>query len=604
MTLTATTSKITHSANGVTTVWPFAFRIPTSAEAEVLVTSPDGVTTRVDPLDYTVTGLDRPEGGSVTLPLNDPPLAAGHTVTIRRKTALTQTTDLVTGAAFYAEDVEAVFDRHTMVDQDQQEQLDRALQVPVSDSAAQGILPVASLRANKALVFDATGNVTVSVDDYQDQASQVAASAAAAHRSEQNAEASAALALTLKQNTEASATLALTAQGAASIAETKALAAATAARASEQAAAADAAKVGPWAEEVWQIAVEASTYALTAETYGHQAVGAAHSATAAATTAQEAAGRASTAAAQAGTSATQAAVSAAAAEQALREGEPPPAASETVAGVVELATSVEALAGVDTGKAVTPVGLKAAVEARITALPAGPQGERGIQGQLGPQGVPGPKGEKGEKGDLGVSLFTRPGDYIFTVPAGVWALFVSACGGGGGGGSGYGNWGDTVTSGGAGGGAGSAREKVVGVTPGETIAITVGAGGTGAWQRDGGTGGTTVFGPYLACNGGGGGKCGGATTGGAGGAGGTGSTGVSAGSAGGAGSYSKPWGSTPATAASGTCQFGLPAQAYAAGASRPTNNGVPGQGHGSGGGGGAFVGDGCPGQPGYLKIEV
>ena len=43
MTVTTTVNKSTHSANGVTAAWPFAFLIPTAADVEVIVTSAAGV---------------------------------------------------------------------------------------------------------------------------------------------------------------------------------------------------------------------------------------------------------------------------------------------------------------------------------------------------------------------------------------------------------------------------------------------------------------------------------------------------------------------------------------------------------------------------------
>jgi hypothetical protein len=49
--------------------------------------------------------------------------------------------------------------------------------------------------------------------------------------------------------------------------------------------------------------------------------------------------------------------------QALIEAGLAPAASETVSGIVELATSAEAQAGTDTARAVTPAGIRAAINA-------------------------------------------------------------------------------------------------------------------------------------------------------------------------------------------------------------------------------------------------
>ena len=101
----------------------------------------------------------------------------------------------------------------------------------------------------------------------------------------------------------------------------------------------------------------------------------------------------------------------------------------------------------------------------------------------------------------GAQVFTASGS--FTVPAAVYALEYEVVGGGGGGGS--------ATYGGAGaaggGGAGGRSKGVVAVTPGQTIAVTIGAGGAGSiGTAPGGGGGTSSFGSIASCTGGGGGS--------------------------------------------------------------------------------------------------
>jgi hypothetical protein len=87
-------------------------------------------------------------------------------------------------------------------------------------------------------------------------------------------------------------------------------------------------------------------------------------------------------------------------------------------------------------------------------------------------------------------IFTSSG--TFTVPAGVSALKVTVVGGGGGGGSRT-----TLGAGGGGGGGGVAIEWLTGLTAGDSITVTVGAGGGST-----ASGGTSSFGAYCSATGG------------------------------------------------------------------------------------------------------
>lgn len=86
-------------------------------------------------------------------------------------------------------------------------------------------------------------------------------------------------------------------------------------------------------------------------------------------------------------------------------------------------------------------------------------------------------------------IYSTAGSYTFTIPAGVTSLKLTVVGGGGGSGPTAG--GDQGGGNGAGGGA--AISYLTGLTPGNTIAVTVGAAGTaGVWpSTNGGTGGTS-----------------------------------------------------------------------------------------------------------------
>jgi hypothetical protein len=97
-----------------------------------------------------------------------------------------------------------------------------------------------------------------------------------------------------------------------------------------------------------------------------------------------------------------------------------------------------------------------------------------------------------------MQVFTQSGS--FTVPNGVNVMKVTVIGGGGAGGY-------HATMPGAGGGAGGrAKGIIAGLTPGQTIAVTVGAGGAAPTSpQNGNNGGASSFGGYMSANGGAGG---------------------------------------------------------------------------------------------------
>jgi hypothetical protein len=101
----------------------------------------------------------------------------------------------------------------------------------------------------------------------------------------------------------------------------------------------------------------------------------------------------------------------------------------------------------------------------------------------------------GATGFANMQVFSTAGTSNFTVPAGITKVKVTVVGGGGG----------VPNSGSGGGGGGGAAIKIIsGLTPGGTVAVTVGAGGTGnvGSTSIAGTGGTSSFGAYCSATGG------------------------------------------------------------------------------------------------------
>ena len=201
----------------------------------------------------------------------------------------------------------------------------------------------------------------------------------------------------------------------------------------------------------------------------------------------------------------------------------------------------------------------------------------------------------------GQTAYTTAGTYSYVVPAGTTSISVVTVGAGGSGGATIG----TNSRGGGGGGA-LAYTNNISTTPGETLTVTVGAGGC-ASGGDGITGGQSALqrsATYLARAGGGvGGKapaCGatpGGTvltgTGGAGGAGGAGATSAGTGG-GGAGGYSGAGGA----GSSNTCGFSAAACSGGGGGGGAGNTTTRG---GGGGGGVGILGLGATGTGGTTQ---
>ncbi|EPD2561760.1 hypothetical protein ACR8QT_004365, partial [Escherichia coli] len=102
-----------YTGNGVTTSFPYTFRIFRKSDLVVQVSDLNGnVTELVLDTGYTVTGAGTYSGGSVVLPS---PLAAGWRITIDRVLDVVQETDLRNQGKFFPEVHEDAFDYLTML---------------------------------------------------------------------------------------------------------------------------------------------------------------------------------------------------------------------------------------------------------------------------------------------------------------------------------------------------------------------------------------------------------------------------------------------------------------------------------------------------------
>jgi hypothetical protein len=195
-----TTTKIEATGNGSATVFSFSpivvfepragdggthdlevTLVTIATEAETVLT--EGNTSA----NYSVSVSSYPGTGSITYPATGgSPIAATHKLVIKRKLRLKQYESLNNQGGYFADTQEEMHDRHRMVDLQQQEELDRAVKVPIgSDTDPDDLLTQLTADAATAAAAATTATTQAGIATTQagiatTQASNAAASAAAA----------------------------------------------------------------------------------------------------------------------------------------------------------------------------------------------------------------------------------------------------------------------------------------------------------------------------------------------------------------------------------------------------------------------------------------
>ena len=145
------------TANGVTTVFAFAFLLLQESDLVVQVTDTSGVvTTKTLGMDYTIAGVGVATGGTVTFTAAP---ASDYKVVIFRDSAIERATDYQNNGDLLAETVNKDFDRLWLVLQEifnGGKGAPTSLRVPNGETIA--ALPVAADRANKVQAYDSDGN--------------------------------------------------------------------------------------------------------------------------------------------------------------------------------------------------------------------------------------------------------------------------------------------------------------------------------------------------------------------------------------------------------------------------------------------------------------
>ena len=160
MTISSTTVKVSYFGNGSTTVFAYTFKILDDDEIQVIIRSSTGTeTVKTKTTHYTVSGVGSSGGGNITF-LTAP--TATQTVVLRRLTTQTQETDYIANDPFPADSHEDALDRITMVAQEIQEELGRAIKLSKTNTMTSTEFTVDDTdRANKILAFDTNGEISV-----------------------------------------------------------------------------------------------------------------------------------------------------------------------------------------------------------------------------------------------------------------------------------------------------------------------------------------------------------------------------------------------------------------------------------------------------------
>lgn len=169
MSVSSATNRNDYTGNGTTEVYNYTFRIFDEEDLRVIVADVDGVESVLSiGTDYTVSGVGAANGGSITLVDNgqawidaEGDLDSGYTITIRRVLDLVQETDIRNQGAFYPEIHEDQFDKLVMIDQQQQDDLDRSFKLPqtIQSSDFDTTFPVGMVgNPGASLIVNATGD--------------------------------------------------------------------------------------------------------------------------------------------------------------------------------------------------------------------------------------------------------------------------------------------------------------------------------------------------------------------------------------------------------------------------------------------------------------
>ncbi len=172
-----------YTGNGVTTAFPFTYKVFEASDVQVVYTDALGTVTTLTS-GFTITlnaDQDNNPGGTVVYPSSGPTMASPATLLIvGDDLPYTQENDITNAGRFLPQVIEDSLDKLTILAQQNNAIASRALLFPVSDltAAAQTTLPTAANRLDRMLAFDAATGLPVMTPF---TSTQVASAVAAAY---------------------------------------------------------------------------------------------------------------------------------------------------------------------------------------------------------------------------------------------------------------------------------------------------------------------------------------------------------------------------------------------------------------------------------------
>jgi len=172
MAVSILTNRVIGNGNGSATTFSFS-DIIISQSSDLVVTKRDAngtetvLTEGTGTTNYSVSVSSYPGTGSITYPATlGTKLASGESVAMKSVRALTQGNDLNNQGGYFADTQETMFDKLTYITQQIQEELDRAVKIPVTDVSTTlatlqaNIISLAAIEANITTVAGISANVT------------------------------------------------------------------------------------------------------------------------------------------------------------------------------------------------------------------------------------------------------------------------------------------------------------------------------------------------------------------------------------------------------------------------------------------------------------
>ena len=203
MTLPFSPSRAVYQGNGTATAFPFAFKVWSTDQLSVSLTSPDGHTT---PAQGWTASLGE-NGGTLTYLHNGTPLPDGWRLAIVRDMPFAQGIDLVSASRFDPQVIEDGLDQATAELQQLNEKITRAVIMPATSEQSPEEV-VASIYASRDAAAASANEASTQATAAQASAMAAASSAETAEQTVQTAAADAVMAATAQANAAAASALA------------------------------------------------------------------------------------------------------------------------------------------------------------------------------------------------------------------------------------------------------------------------------------------------------------------------------------------------------------------------------------------------------------